>query len=254
MFARFCLPWTPVLLLAVEMVLQRLPGSRKQAGLGAVLAVAMAATPPPPELDPVTGAPWHGITEQRAWYPQAWIDEARRQGAVIQAMTDGLDYQAAYYGTQAMLMYYGEVPSGVEVHVGLTDRELARMPPPPGAAIGHGVKASLSYLQQRGVDLAFDFRLQQQLTPLNRVELGRGVTARLLVYRPAFVDALRARGAEVVDLPSFLDAYIANMDSFRDDKVARDYAGLKAFYFAHADDPHRQRAFQRRLGTVGAPE
>lgn len=253
MFARFCLPWTPVLLLAVELALRRVPGSRKQLALGFVLAAATAATPPPPELDAVTGAPWHGITEQRAWYPEPWLDEARRQGAVIREMTRGLDYTAAYYGTQAMLMYYGEVPAGVEVHVGLTDREIARMPSPPGAAIGHGVKASLGYLQRRQVDLAFDFRLQQQLTPLNRVELGQGVTARLLVYRPDFVESLRARGAKVVDLPAFLDAYLANMDGFSDDKVAGDYAGLRTYYFQHAEDEVRQRAFEARLDGSFAP-
>ena len=248
MFARFCLPGRP-LLLGVEMAVQRVPdppGGPPWAG-----SWPWSWWPrPSPGLDAVTGAPWHGITEQRAWYPDQWIAEAARQGAVLQEKTAGLDYSAAYYGTQAMLMYYGRVPHALEAHVGLTDRELARMPPPPGAAVGHGIKATLSYLQERGVDLTFDYRLQQQLTPLNRVEFGQGVTARLLVYRPELADALRARGVQIVDLPAFLDAYIQAMPTFADAKVARDYAGLEAFYFRHADDPARQAAFQQRIGRA----
>jgi hypothetical protein len=55
-----------------------------------------------------------------------------------------------------------------------------------------------------------------------------------------------------VDLPAFLDAYIANMATFSDEKVAQDYAGLVPFYFAHADDAVRQRAFEARLGPSAA--
>jgi len=254
MFARFCLPFTPLLLLAVELAVHRVPRDSGRVVLGLLLAATLAVAPRPPELDPVSGDPWHGIVEERAWYPAAWVDEARRQGDIVRAKTRGLPLRAVYYGTQAMLMYYAEVPTAIEGHVGLTDREIARRAPITDARIGHGQKTTPAYLRGRGVDLAFDFRLQQPNDPITRVDFGEGVTARLLTWRPEVAGALRARGVQVTDLPAFLDAYINEMPSFEDDKVARDYARLKAFYFDHADDPARAAAFERRLAAGRTPD
>ncbi len=195
----------------------------------------------------MTGEAWNGIVEERAWYPRSWVDEAARQGAVIRQVTAGIPLRVVYYGTQAMLMYYGDVPTAIEGHVGLTDYEIARMPPPDGARVGHGLKATVPYLRSRQVDLAFSFRVVQPLTRMTEVDLGQGVKARLLVYRPAVVEALRARGAVVPDMPAYLDAYIADIDTFDDAKVAEDLAVFRPFYFVPSGDRDREQAFEDRL-------
>ena len=254
MFARFCLPFTPLLLLAVELVVQRVPRDSGRVVLGLLLAATLALAPRPPELDPVSGDPWFGIVEERAWYPAAWVDEARRQGDIVRAKARGVPLRAVYYGTQAMLMYYAEVPTAIEGHVGLTDHEIARLPPITDARVGHGQKTTPAYLRRRGVDLAFDYRLQQPDDPLTRVDFGEGVTARLLTWRPEVAGALRARGVKIADLPAFLDRYINEMSAFEDDKVSNDYARFRAFYFDHTDDSERAGAFERRIAGGRSPD
>ena len=195
--------------------------------------------------------PWHGIVEERAWYAPVWREEAERQGAIIAAATEDLPVSAVYYGTQAMLMYYARLPVAVEGHVGLTDHELARMPPPDGSRVGHGSKATIPYLRSRGVDLAFNFRVHQQTTPFTLVDFGQGVKARLLVYRPEVVDGLRARGVAVPDFPAYLDAYLSHLDQLDPQRVAADLETFEVFYFEPSGDTARRAAI---LAYLEAPK
>ena len=250
MYARFCLPWTPLLLLGLELGLRELrPRLGLALGGGAVVTILLA--PFPPELENTHEEPWRGIVEERWWYDAHWREEARRQGAVIREATEGLPVRGVYLGTQAMLVYYAELPVAVEGHVGLTDHELARMPAPEGATVGHGRKATWEYLRQREIDLAFSFRLPHPTTRFTEVDFGEGVKARLIVYRPEVVEGLRARGVQIFDLPAFLDAYIDNMHTFDDEKVARDHEAFEDFYFGPSGDTEREAAFLARLSGSG---
>jgi len=252
MFARFLLPVTPVAFLALEAAVGRLESLalRRTVALAAVLGVAWA---PYPEsiLGNEPGNVGHaGVVEERDWYPIEWVAEAGRQGTVLTEVLQGTRARVAFHGTQAMLVYYGRVPYALEAHVGLTDRELARMPPPEGERVGHGVKADLALLRQRAIDLRLDFRLQQPVTALTKVDLGQGVTGRILTYRNEVMELLRARGAQFIHFPSFLDAYIAEMDEMDESKVQKEYASFSAYYFDHNDDTVRQQAFETRLSDT----
>ncbi|MEE2750390.1 MAG: hypothetical protein VX519_03100 [Myxococcota bacterium] len=252
MFARFLVPVTPLAFLALEAAVGRLESLslRRLVSVAAVLGVALA---PYPEAisDNEPGSVGHaGVVEERDWYPVEWVAEAGRQGEVLSEMLQGTPARVAFHGTQAMLVYYGRVPYALEAHVGLTDRALARMPPPEGERVGHGVKADLALLRQRAIDLRLDFRLQQPVTELTKVDLGQGVTGRILTYRNEVMDVLRARGAQFIHFPSFLDAYIAEMDEMDDSKVQKEYASFSAYYFEHNDDSARQQAFESRLNGI----
>ena len=244
MFARFALPFTPLLLVALEDALPRKYGALWTALVG----VAIVLSPYPQDLRarPGDAGGIEGILEEKDWYPPEWVGEAERQGAIIAARTEGLDLHAAYYGTQAMLVYHARVRA-LEAHVGLTDREVARLPVPEGARAGHGQKTDPAYLRSRGVDVVFDYRLAQQANRFEAVDFGEGVTGKLLCWRGEVLIPLSQRGVEVFDLPGFLDGYIAAMGDFPDEKVANDFAWLDGFYFQHNDDEARRAAFLERL-------
>jgi hypothetical protein len=170
---------------------------------------------------------------------------------VVSKAAEGTDLRLAFHGTQAMLAYYTGVPYALEAHVGLTDRELARMPPKEGMRLGHGVKADLPFLRSRGIDLRLDFRLEQPVTHLTSIDFGKGVTGRILTYRREVLDVLASRGVKFVDFPSFLDDYLAEMDEMPVEKVRSEYKSFQSYYFQHNDDPARNAAFEARLERGG---
>jgi len=248
MFARFLLPITPLLLLALERWLGRLrevPGT----SLGLALACGLGLSVPPAGLLEDDGI--GGVVEERNWYPESWREEARRQGAVLRRVLEGSDARVVFYGTQAMLMFYGEVPYALEGHVGLTDREIARNPPPAGTRIAHGKKATLDYLRSREIDFVLAYRLQLPAPELTRLDLGEGVRGRLVTYRSGVAEQLRANGARFVDFEAFLDHYLADIDHMPREKVEREYVQFRGYYFDHNDDPTREASFEARLADEG---
>lgn len=253
MFARFVLPVTPLLLFCLERALALLPRPASQRVIGLAAALSTALAPPPPEIGlGEDGEPsrYFGITEERNWYPPFWEREARRQGEVLREELADLPYKSAYFGTQAMLVYYSEAPYSIEPHVGLTDRAVAHRPPEQGARVGHGQKASLAYLAERGVDLLYDFRRSPALPAFARVELGSDTAITLLRWRPALVDALQQRGAVLVDFPTWLDGYLARLEDIGDDQFLRDYKLFKFYYFDLNDDPARLAPLEARAARL----
>lgn len=244
MFSRFLLPISPLLLLALERGLKVLPGRLE--GLAGLALVGILWTSIAPEgLLEDEGI--NGVVEERNWYPEDWREEAARQGGVLREVLEGSETRVVFYGTQAMLMYYGEVPYALEGHVGLTDREIARSPPMTGTRLAHGKKATLEYLRTREIDFVVDYRMQLPTPALTRIELGEGVGGRLITYRSEIAAHLRDRGARLVDFEAFLDQYLAQLDQMPRDKVEREYSGFRSFYFDHNDDPTRQERFETWL-------
>jgi len=245
MFTRFCLPFTPLLLVALEEALPKRLGPLWMALLG----TAIVMSPYPDEVRSTGDQPegLRGVVEEKDWYPERWVLEAERQGRVLAEKTEGLDLHAAYYGTQAMLVYHGRVKA-LEAHVGLTDYEVARMRPQEDARAGHGQKTNVGYLRSRGVDVIFNYRLQQNVNDLEVIDFGDGITGRLVVWRPELLVPLSERGVQVVNVPGYIDGYIAILDSFSDEQVEADFAFFEKFYFSVADDPERRQPFLDRLG------
>lgn len=252
MYARFCVPLVPLACVglerAVALGLRRDP---RVALLAVAVPLGVAVAPTPAAIfgdvspDEVGAA---GVVDERSWYPPEAVALARTQGAMLAECVSKTPVRTVYYGTQAMLMYYADLPYALEPHVGLTDHEVARMPPPPGVRVGHGQKADTAYLRSREIDLALAYRLQLPLTRITHVRLPEGIEGRLLTYRRPVVAALRDCGAEVLDFEAFLDEWIAAIDTVDDDKVATAWGSFSDFYFDHNDDPEREAPFRRRLG------
>ncbi len=211
MFGRFCLPVTPLLLLSLERALATHLAPRLQVGLGAlaVLGSALALTPQALEQARSGGLLKDGVIDERAYYigQEAAI---QHQIAVLRPLLAGLDLRVAYFGAQARLVYALDIPYALEGEVGLTDREIARLPSPPGSRVGHGPRLTLARAQARGIDLF----LERPPAPGDRIiaaianpragpraaahiDFGQGVSGYVIVWREALMATLAARGAQI---------------------------------------------------------
>ena len=243
MMARFALPWAIPLVMLLGTWVQEQVGDIRKGGVILLLATGVSVTAIAPNgLDEINDGVFgiEGITEESHWYTEEWRRKAELAGAEIKPMLEGTPIQVVIYGAQAMFAYYAELPYALEGMTGLTDAELARLPSRE-ARVGHGRKATISYLQSRGVDLYIDFRLRQGAHPLNQIQLG-SLTGSLISYKKEHVEILRERGAEFQDFEEYLDWYIDTLAVKKTEERTRDLTVFKNYYFQFNDDPiDRQR-------------
>jgi hypothetical protein len=256
MFARFCLPVTPLLLIGAELTVSDLPAAWIR-WLYAAVVIAAVAFARVPEIVRDRFNPT-GIVEEWKLYPPDQLESARRAGETMRVALQGTGARVAVYGSQAMLAYYGEFPVAIEAATGLTDREIARMPSVAGGRIGHEKGATLAYLQSRGVDFVFSFGLYQLRArmPLNAIRIGE-VEGVVLSYDRDVMRRLAGRpGVEFIDIERVLDEEIARLPEKAPATVREEYAWFRSFYFDRNRDPAREAPFQRSLGIAparGAP-
>ena len=248
MFARFCVPVTPLLLIGAELLVLRLSSARVRWGYAVIVAAAVGfARVPELVRDRFNPA---GIVEEWKLYPPNQVHDARRAGETLRVALAGTGARVAVYGSQAMLAYYGAFPVAIEAATGLTDREIARMPSVAGSRIGHEKAATLAYLQSRGVDFVFSFGLYQvkAKTSLNAIRIG-AVDGVILTYDREVMNRLKGRPAvEFTDIERVLDQEIARLPGSPTEAIRQEYAWLKSFYFDRNRDPARETPFRRALG------
>ena len=212
-----------------------------------VSAVSLTVIPPAGLTDIHDGTfGIQGITEESFWYTEEWRQKAEEAGKEIKPMLQDTSIKVVIYGAQAMFAYYAELPYALEGMTGLTDKELARLPSRE-ARVGHGRKATVPYLQSRGVDLYIDFRLDQGAHPLNQIQLG-SLSGSILSYKKEQMSLLRDRGAEFQDFEEYLDWYIETLAVKSDAEKERDISIFKYYYFQFNDEPIDQERW-RRLTT-----
>lgn len=253
MFARLLVPVTPFLAMALERGLAGALANRpgKHATAVGVIAVALALMP-----QPVGGRLWgeRGIVDERGFYTvedEGWAERSDQEGAVLARMFDGLPVTIGFFGTEARLVFRSRVATAIECETGLTDRTVAHQPLAGRRRVGHEKHAHLDYLLARGVDFVFADNARQILEldrfmPDIEVSLG-GVHARVIVWDPPLMAALRKRGATFVDLPTVIDGLIAVLPLLPDDVVRHTWDGLRRTYFDHVKDTAREVAFRARL-------
>lgn len=242
MFARFCLPVTPLLYLALEAAARRfLPPA---AGWLAVVAVAAGTLLFYQRADLyVQGEAVRGVADERSQYPQARTEKIRAAGRRLGELTGGADggLRVAFSGTQAMLVYEAAVPYALEAVTGLTDRFLARRELGERGHVGHekGYRAddevSREYvLTAQSVHLLlFDEPQWTGPFPFLKVELG-GFTFTMVRWERAVLQPLvEAPDVAATDLERYLDDYVAGLAGRGRADVARVTAELAAFDRVH---------------------
>ncbi len=251
MFARFCLPVTPLLYLALEVVARRF--LRGLSGWVAVLLVGLATLlfHQRPDLY-VMGQSVDGVADERAQYPTERTDRIRAAGRRLGELCGETDLRVAFSGTQAMLVYESSVRYALESVAGLTDHWLARQPVPERGIVGHerGLFSSPEIteyaLRTQGVHLLlFDHPPWTGPFPWMKVELG-GFTFTLVRWdREVMAPLIAAPDVQATDLDAMIDDLIAGLATRpKAEKpiVQATFSALEQVYFRWHDDPRRQAA------------
>ena len=255
MMARFALPWAVPLVLSLSVWVQERMSKSEQHWLVPILGAVIAITAvEPPGLNENQDGHFgiEGITNEHIWYTEHWRIEAQRAGQVVQPFLKDTEIEVVIYGAQAMFAYYADLPYALEGMSGLTDHELARLDN-RAQRVGHGRKATVPYLQDRGVNLYLDFRLQQSTHPLNQIQLG-AVSGSILSYRKETMDLLRARGAEFQDFPDYLDWYVSQLTSHSPETVQGDLSIFQRYYFHFNQSPRDIEIQQQLIAYISAVE
>jgi len=228
----------------------RVAGALAVATVCAAWALAPPALSGPVEVRGVTDE-WEHYSPERT----DWSDRMRRNGATLARFFDGLPVRVAFLGGEASLVWHARPAVAIECETGLTDREIARQPLPPGRGrIGHEKHASLAYLaDERAAHFAFHRNAAHVLglddaIPEVWADFG-GVSARVLTWDAPLFAALRLRGARIEDFPARIDAFERGMQDRSDAEVRAFHDRARRFYFSHVRDPVREAPLIARLAA-----
>jgi len=247
MFARMLLPATPHLLVVAEIALIPFALRRPRAALGIVVASAGAVVATP---SPVSGENVSGIIDEAAFYRARDSKGVRQMAEVVRPILAGLPLRVAFYGEQAKLMYWLDVPVAIEGETGLTDKFIAHQPlPARRGRPGHEKLAPFTYLiDTRKTHLTFSdaparyYGLDDWI-PAFPIRVGP-LTGRVLHWDSELMAELRRRGAVFEDVGPWLDRALASLAGRDRAAVARELPKFRRFYFNHVDDPKRRTAFE----------
>jgi hypothetical protein len=247
MFARFLIPVTPICFFLLETELRTLVQKQSLRLSVAALLVVCAAfrwNPFPPGSESVSG-----IVDERLEYPPRLVDEAKVEGAKLKNYLGELDVSVAYYGTKAMLVYYGELPYAHEAATGLTDVFTAHKPLAKRGRPGHEKRMPYNYLIERQINFVVGgtFRPTPDPNQPEVISFG-GAISHIVIYENEVMEALRKYPeVEFLHFPTFLDNYIAQAGQLEREILERDVAFFRRYYFDHNDDRNRREAIGRLL-------
>jgi hypothetical protein len=265
MFARFCLPVTPLLLLGFEWLRVPLRGRPAALLLPLLAGAALLGSPRPAGL----GTPAaRGLSDEPNTYPRAVTGVWQRAGEHLRGLFAGRNVRVMIGGGQLALAYYGRFPYVLEGATGLTDAHLAHLPIVERGRPGHEKPWTLdvAYVLSRRIDFVPLILAPpvEALAPGDRLRgvrhavLGEvagpersqtvPVTVAIATYRRELWEPLRGRpGVRFVAFDGWLDEYLRTIDARPRAELAADYAAFREYYFAHNADPARERRFLERL-------
>lgn len=260
MFGRFLLPVTPFLLLALDLLVQKMPAVR-----AAAVGIAVAGTHfrhDPPYLADYAGA----VSDNRAisvaeLSPGLPLTEyARLAGHELKRLFDGLDVRIGIAGGHANFAYRTEVDVAVECAAGLTDAYIAHLPVPGRRKPGHDRPWPMYpyYLIERKLHFMLEGSYQtggfcdayrQIAFPVPSLPDALAMPMKIVIWDRTLMRALRERQPKHFgsDFEAALDTYIQELPNKPKEQVAKDFADLRQFYFDHNDDASRRAAFDSYL-------
>jgi arabinofuranosyltransferase len=242
MFARFHLPATPFLLLAIEWPVHRLPRrSLRLAATAACVGLVLYGA--------VRKQMWfsdkrhvRSIVDEPQYYPDARLNDIRAMGEALARCIASTNAVIMVQGGQAALAYYGKFPVAIERY-GLTDEHIAHGPTPPRRGRpGHEKLADAAYIYARRVNLRIHYRQPRSMPQY--VQFGVPWTngyvyGDVVVYDRQLMDRLKGcPGIRFLDFPLWLRYdYLPRIPALLPERVARDYNDFQRYYFEHNPDP-----------------
>ena len=276
MFARFCLPVVPLLLLSLQRWAMsvspaaldaELSGaraghahaagieSRRRFGPGVVAGLIVGLAAIPGEV--FRG---RGIAEERDHYPPEAMAPVDADAERCRELFAGLDVRVCIFGGDLRLAVRADFDVIIEGETGLTDAWIAKQELPERRRPGHEKNVFLDpvrgwrYLQSRGVHFLIRTLNAGLLPEWTRLDLGIDRTCALVTWDRELMAALKGRsGVHFVDFEEWLDAYIAELPKKDPATVERDFAIFRGFYFDHNEDPQRERALKSYLSARAKP-
>ncbi|MBE7466509.1 MAG: hypothetical protein HS116_23820 [Planctomycetes bacterium] len=256
MYARLFIHVAPLGLVALERLWECAALSRR--GVYAAGALILVAGP----FATQAAYPYNLLAYSVADEARLYSPEVGRQqdvnGLELLRYTEGVPVRVLIFGSEARIVYRARLHDVLEGH-GLTDRTVARRPLAGRGRPGHEKIPTLDYvLIDRKIQFLFRPDAYAEPMQFNRVipyytaHFG-SIEAFVLTWDPAIMRALWAKGVRSRDFLADLDAYLADLPNVPRGKLADDYARFWNFYFAHTDDPARERPFLERLGLKARP-
>ena len=250
MFARYLIPVTPVLYLALEALSRTLGGARLQAGAlisvaGGTLLMLYPTGKIDQHLSPL------GIGEERLFYPPSTTETSRAFGGELRRLTEGTNASMAIAGGQASIAYYSGFPLVIECASGLTDKWIARQPLPKRGKVGHERTPPREYLFRRSINLAFfppdTIGYKHPLDADLRSMKAGNEEITIITWSDEVMSTIRARSGGViqfVDIHKYLDKYLDEGKAKSKEELRSDLKYFEDFYFNHNDDPDRLSRFE----------
>ena len=246
MFARFYLPATPFLLLAIEALVHQLPRrSWRLAGTAVVVGLVLYAGVRK-QVHFSHRQHVKSIVDEPQYYPDYRLDDLRAQARALERCLAGTGAVLMVQGGQASLAYYAHFPVAIERY-GLTDAHIAHSPVPPiRGRPGHEKLADAQYIFDRRVNFRIHARRPLSLEAFTQIGIpwSKGMTyGEIILYDRQLMDRLKScPGIRFLDFPLWLQQdYLPAIGSLQPKRVAEDYNHFVRFYFDHNPDPEGLR-------------
>lgn len=240
MFARFFIPILPLMYLLLEGMLRRLNGKLVALTLGVIVLAATFI-----RFDQFRDTSRIDfISDEWQWYPAGSLEQSRKNGATLKKYFAGQSVKVAFWAGQVKMIYYADPAVAIEASAGLTDAVISHQQLTERGRPGHEKHASLEYLLERKVNFLFGpFEAPPSQLVVNMVVFD-SLVARIITYENDLMQNLKkVPGIQFVDIPAYLDQYIATLHTLPPSEVAQEYAQFKELYFDHNVDTVRERQF-----------
>ena len=251
-FARFFVPITPLLFFILEHLVSRATAIAKEPSTTRIVFAILIVLATLFRYDQFTaGAVVGYIADEVRYYPPEHLQQSQAHGALFHKYFGDLPVRVAFWGGQSQLTYYSDPAYALEGIAGLTDSGIAHQPLITRGRPGHEKQASQEYLVAKKINFFIGpvHNLPPNELVLNAIVFD-SLVAKIIVYDNAIMPKLaQYPGVRFVQMPKYLDAYIAALPTRTREDVARDYAFFKSFYFEYNNDPERERAFISFLGN-----
>jgi hypothetical protein len=245
MFARFFICVTPTAYFTMESMLLMSTG-----GLGTILIAVAILAGTYLRHDIFNGQSMNGyIANEHAFYPLSTLTSVRKFGEELHQAFEGVPVRAGFAGTYARAIYYMDPPYAIETMTGLTDTVLAHRTITARGRPGHEKEATTEYLLRRRVQIYFHNESFYDSTSYRSL-MTFGMPVRLLYYDSAVMTPLLGNPQiKFMDMPRYLDVYIAGMDTLPREQVVKDFEEFREFYFDFNEDLMREAKFEKALAV-----
>jgi hypothetical protein len=252
MFARRLVPAIPLVFLAIEERLVRVPRRRAQAAL-AVAALAAAALTFVPHGLIYSGAPYRirYVADEPRFYSADRIEWRKDQARVVGQALAGTNVRVAFEGGMCVFGYYSKLPYLAEM-TGLTQYSLAKLPLDKRGFVGHEKSGDEQWLTENDIHLLVRQRVppppsQRGLPGYDQLYFGNIAQAQIVVYSDEVMDALRGvPEVSFMGIERLLERSRKQIENSSLAMAEQLYAKLYRYYFRAAGESARRQAQELR--------